>query len=70
MDPEFQRALIIVLIAGSVIMGAGAVTLFFIFRAFGEKKAGSSSHMGLIVALVAFVFVCCLLLFALAYAGH
>jgi uncharacterized membrane protein len=67
---EFQLALIVVLIAGSVIIGGGAVALFFIFRAFGGKKAGSSSHLGLIVGLVTFIFLCCLVLFAVAYAGR
>ena len=68
MDPEFQRALIVVLIVGSIIMGIGAAALFFIFRGFGGKKAGSSSHIGLVAGLVAFILVCCLLLFALARA--
>lgn len=67
---EFQLALIVVLIAGSVIIGGGAVALYFIFRAFGGKKAGSSSHLGLIIGLVTFVFICCVLLFALAYVAR
>lgn len=67
---EFHLALILVLIAGTVIIGGGAVALYFIFRAFGGKKPGGSSHMGLIIGLVVFVFICCLLLFALAYAGR
>jgi len=64
MDPEFQRALIVVLIVGTIIMGVGAVALFFIFRSFGGKKP----HVALIAGLISFIFVCCLLLFALARA--
>jgi uncharacterized membrane protein len=70
MDPEFQRILIVVLIAGTVVFGAGATVLYFVFRAFGGKQPGSSSHFGLIAALVGFVFACCVLLFLLSYAGH
>lgn len=65
MEPEFQRALIVVLIAGSAIVGIGALVLFFAFRA---AQKGRSMHMGLIGGLVAFVFFCCLLLFLLSYA--
>lgn len=70
MDPEFQRAIVIVLVVGGFMGGVGALTLFFAFRAFGGKTAGSSGHFGLIIGLLTFVFICCLLLFALSYAGH
>jgi hypothetical protein len=66
-DPESQRALIIVLIVGSIIGGIGTVTLVVIFRQFGEKRAGSSSHIGLMAALIAFVFAVCGALFLLSY---
>lgn len=69
MDPEFRRALIIVLIVGSIIGAIGYVVLYFIFRAFGNKGAGNSSHIGLMAGLLAFVFAVCLALFALSYAG-
>jgi len=69
MDPQFQRALIVVLIAGSVIMAIGATTLFVIFRKFGEANAGGQSHTTLIAALIAFIFLCCAGLFALSYFG-
>jgi len=65
-EPEFQKALIIVLIAGSLIAGVGTLLLFFAFRAFGGAKAGRTSHLVLIAALVAFVFACCLMLFVFA----
>jgi predicted cobalt transporter CbtA len=66
-DPEFQRALTIVLIAGTVVMGIGTVVLFLAFRAAQKER---SMHMGLIAGLVGFVFVCCAILFALSYAAQ
>jgi hypothetical protein len=69
MDPQSQRALILVLIGGSTIVGIGTLTLFVIFRAYGEKKAGATSHNVLIAVLIAFIFLCCLGLFALSYSG-
>lgn len=67
MDSEFQRLLLLVLVAGSLIGGIGAVALFYVFRAFGGAKAGGAAHMTLIAGLVSFVLGCCALLFALAY---
>ena len=68
MEPEFQRALIVVLIAGSVIFGTGALILYLAFRAAQGNRA---MNMNLIGALILFVFLCCALLFALAYwKGH
>jgi hypothetical protein len=63
-DPEFQRALTIVLIAGSVVAGTAMTVLALAFRA---ARGGRPMHPGLIGGLVVFVFVCCALLFALAY---
>lgn len=68
MDPELQRALIIVGAVGGAIAVVGTVVLYFVFRAFGGKNAGGSSHFGLIAGLVGFVFLCCAALFMLAYA--
>lgn len=65
MDPEFQRALTVVLLAGTIVFAIGTTVLVFAFRSFGSRP-----RMGLIAALVAFVFVCCALLFALSYAAH
>ncbi|HYK02386.1 MAG TPA: hypothetical protein VE974_11570 [Thermoanaerobaculia bacterium] len=67
MDPESQKALIVVLVVGSIIAAIGTVTLVFIFRQFGEKKAGSSSHLGLMAALLIFIFAVCGALFLLSY---
>lgn len=70
MDPQSQRALIVVLVVGSVVMAIGTVTLFVVFRRFGETKAGGASHKTLIAALIAFIFLCCLGLLALSYASN
>jgi hypothetical protein len=67
MDPEFQRALIVVLGAGTFIIVAGTVALLVIFRRFGGEKAGGRSHMMLIGGLLTFVLFACAALFALSY---
>ncbi len=48
-------------------MAIATVTLVIIFRAYGGAKAGGKSHNTLIAALLTFVFLCCLALFALSY---
>jgi hypothetical protein len=68
MDSNY-RALILVLVVGTLVMGIGATTLFIVFRRFGEAKAGGASHKTLIGALIAFIFLCCLGLLALSYSG-
>lgn len=45
-------------------MGVGTTVLALAFRA---AKDGKPMHAGLIGGLVVFVFLCCALLFALAY---
>jgi hypothetical protein len=70
MDPESQRALIIVLIAGCAVMAICTVALVFVFRAFGGAKPASASHVGLMAALIAFVFACCAGLLLLSYSGR
>lgn len=67
MDPEFQRLLVLVTGGGGLIGGAGAVALYFVFRAFGGKQAGGPAHLALIFGLIALVLASCALLFALAY---
>ena len=69
MDPQSQRTLILVLVVGSIIMAIGATTLFIVFRRFGEANAGGRTHRTLFAALIAFIFLCCLGLFALSYLG-
>jgi hypothetical protein len=69
MEPQLQRVLILVVVIGSIIMAIGTVTLVIIFRRYGDAKAGGASHKKLIAALIAFIFLCCLGLFALSYFG-
>ena len=64
---EFQRALIVVLAAGSLIAGTGTLLLFLAFRRLGETQAKRASPFALMAGVIAFVFGCCLLLFMLAY---
>jgi hypothetical protein len=70
MDPQSQRTLIVVLVVGSIIMAIGTVALFVVFRRFGEANAGGTSHKALIAALLAFIFLCCLGLLAVAYSDR
>ena len=57
--------MVVVLGAGAIIMGIGTIVLVLAFRSFESKP-----RLGLIGALVAFVFFCCVLLFALSYAAQ
>ena len=59
--------MIVVLIVGLAVAGTGTVVLWFVFRSFGEQRPGRSSHIGLMAALVAFVFAVCAVLLLLAY---
>ena len=52
--------------AGAIIIGTGTIMLALAFHSFGGKKP----RMGLIAALLAFVFVCCAVLFAASYAAQ
>ena len=61
MEPDFQRALLIVLVIGFLIAGIGGGALFLAFRSFGRK-----SSLGIIAGVVAFIFACCLALFFLS----
>jgi hypothetical protein len=54
---------VIVLVAGTLVVAAGAAVLFVIFRRFGEAKP----NVGLMAGLVAFIFLACAVLFALSY---
>jgi len=65
-EPEFQKALIVVLVVGSVIFGIGTFALVLVFRGFG-KRPGSSEHFALIAALLGFVFAVCVALLILSY---
>ena len=65
MDQEqFQRALWLVLAAGTLIAGAGGVTLYVILKRF----EGAKPNIGLMGGLLVFIFLVCAALFALSYA--
>ena len=55
------------LAVGSLVGVIGTVALYYIFRAFGGREAGGSSHVGYMLALLLFVFICCAAFFRLAY---
>lgn len=67
MEPEFQRALIIVALVGTVIFAVGATVLYIVFRGFGREGAGKQKHITLMISLVAFIFVACLGLFLYSF---
>ncbi|PYQ62827.1 MAG: hypothetical protein DMF58_00560 [Acidobacteria bacterium] len=63
MDPEFTKILIRVVTIGGAISVIGAVALFFAFRSFRGREFRASV---LVAALLAFVFVCCIVLLRLS----
>ena len=69
MDPDFQRTITSVLLIGGIMGAVATITLIVIFRQFGGRKAASSQHIGLIFGLIAFLVLCCVILFALSYRG-
>ena len=62
MEPDFQCALLVVIIVGLLISAVGVTALYIAFRSFGRK-----SSLGIIAALLAFIFLCCGALLALSY---
>ncbi|GEM_PF-2343497 len=60
--PDFQTAVIRVLIAGTLIMGIGFTGLWFVFRAFDSKNSERKPVL-LICALLLFIMTCCVLLY-------
>jgi len=64
-DPEFERALTVVLGVGSMMMGVATIVLAIVFRSFGSKP-----RLGLMAVLVVFLLVCSVLLFVLSYVVH
>jgi len=59
-EPEFQRLLLRVMVAGGVIALVGAGGLFLAFRAFAGRGSRALLLMG---AVLAFVLVVCAVLF-------
>lgn len=70
MEPVSFKPIAIVLAIGLAVTAVGTGVLVMAFRAFGTKEAGRSSHIALFAALTAFIFLCCVALFFLSYAGH
>jgi energy-converting hydrogenase Eha subunit A len=63
---EFQRALITVLVVGTIVMAVGTTAVVLMLRGF-EKKAGSTRHIAVVAGLLGFILLCCGALFALSY---
>jgi hypothetical protein len=66
-EQDFQRALLVVVGLGSVMFGVGATALFLVFRGFGKPGAGKTRHLALMGGLIAFVMICCVILYFLAF---
>jgi amino acid permease len=64
MDPEFTKILIRVAMVGGSIGIIGAGILFFAVRAYRKGEFRASV---LVAALLAFVFVCCLVLLRFSF---
>ena len=66
MDAEqFQRALIMVLVGGGAVFAIAAAVLYLAFRSVGRQR-----YFVLIGALVAFLFIACVVLFVLSYSAR
>lgn len=64
-EEQFQRALITVLAGGGAVVAIGAALLYLAFRSVGRTR-----YFILIGALVAFLAVCCAVLFGLAFVAR
>jgi hypothetical protein len=67
-DPELQRILIRVALVGGGIMVIGAGVLIVAFRSFSTTQGRGRDFRAtvLIAAVIAFVMICCLVLFRLS----
>jgi hypothetical protein len=63
---EFQRALITILVGGSIAIAVGTTGVILMLRGFG-KKPGGTMHIAIAVGLIAFILICCGILFFLSY---
>ena len=59
--PDFQTAIIRVVVVGLLILGVGFTGLWFVFRSFGSDN--QRRPVLLISALLFFILTCCLLLY-------
>lgn len=62
MDPQFERATIIIVAISLAVFGTGALLLTLAYRAFGTAKRGDVKHVVLMVAAIAFVLIACVVL--------
>lgn len=62
MDPQFERATIIIIAISLAVFGTGALLLVLAYRAFGSAKRGDVKHVVLMVSTIIFVFLACLIL--------
>lgn len=62
---EFQRALITVLVVGSIVIAIGTTAVVLMLRSFGGKPG--TRHVAIVVGLIGFILLCCVALFALSY---
>ncbi len=60
--PDFQTAIVRVIIFGSLIIGIGFTGLWFVFRSFDSKNSERKPVL-LISALLLFIMTCCVLLY-------
>ena len=64
LDPEFVRVTSRVVAVGGIVLALGTVALFFAFRAFGdERERSGAAGLRALLAAVAFILVCCVILF-------
>lgn len=68
MDPELQRILIRIGVAGTVIMAIAGGALVVAFRSFGAKDSKNRDFRAaaIIAGVLTFVMVCCVVLFRMS----
>jgi multisubunit Na+/H+ antiporter MnhB subunit len=58
--------LVSVLVGGGAVVLIATAVLYLVFRKFSGKQAGSQRHFAIMAALVAFLFLCCFVLYVLS----
>jgi heme/copper-type cytochrome/quinol oxidase subunit 2 len=62
-DPEFVRVTIRVVAIGLIVLAIGTIALVIAFRAYGdERERSGAAALRTLLAAVAFILVCCLVL--------
>ena len=62
MTPAETRTLLSVLVIGALIAAVAVTALYIAFRSFGRK-----SSIGILAALIGFIFVCCVALLLISH---